>query len=107
MQKQFDEALREKTEELDSLNAKATSNTQLIEKLVRQENDALQRTHRQKLAASTARLGKIVYSRANSFGSNLIESWEDGYAAVDLTEQFKDLKRRREVRERMKELSAK
>ena len=75
---------------------KISTDAELIEKLVRQENVALIRVNRKHLATETARLGKIVYSRTGSFGDRLIESWEDGYAAVDLNDKLKQLKTRRE-----------
>lgn len=57
----------------------------VIEKLVRSDSARESKELRDTLAGNSARLGRIVYTRA---GMRAVESWEDGYA-------FKNLRTRR------------
>jgi tousled-like kinase len=77
----------------ESLRERDQRNAQILESMVRDAAIREAREVRRNLAVDTARLGKIVTSKA---GYRSYETWEDGHADVEIQQKRKLLKHKRQ-----------
>lgn len=97
-------ALGVREKELDELKVtserRASVSSRAIEMLIRSETARETAALREKLAVDSARLGRIVYTRA---GMHAVESWEDGHASKQLRKRKAELRTKREALEKRQE----
>ena len=93
--------LLRKDKEMEEINEKYSRKTETsmkaIEELIRADAIREAKDVREKLASDSARLGRVVYSRA---GLRTLESWENGYALTSIKNRRSLLVKKKEVLEK-------
>lgn len=105
---QLQTTLKHRTLQLEEVRrdstARMTKAMDVIERLVREEQEREAKELRQKLASDGARLGRLVSARVGPGGmrhsSGMIESWEDGHAPLMLKMRRGELRKKRVVLEK-------
>lgn len=81
LQAALDKTKKELAQVQKEQTKKSASTAHVLEELLRWKASQQAKEIREKLAANSSRLGRIVVSRA---GMRAVESWEEGYATKDL-----------------------
>ena len=79
--------------------ATQTKSAAVLEKLLLAAREGEAKEVRQKLAHDSARVGRIIYTRA---GMRAVEGWEEGHAAKALQQKYAELQAQKQVLEERK-----